>query len=108
MSDDNVREGTLAAFGQDVLPVLELADAKVIVSLDADLFGGGSPLAVKYARDFAAGRRLHDEKTQKEMNRLYVIESLHTITGASADHRLACRASEIAAIATRIGRGLGR
>ena len=90
VSDDNVREGTLAAFGQHVLPVLELADAKVIVSLDADLFGGGSPLAIKYARDFAAGRRLHDEKTQTEMNRLYVIESLHTITGASADHRLAC------------------
>ena len=74
-----------------MLPVLELADAKVIVSLDADLFGGGSPLAVKYARDFAAGRRLHDKNTQTEMNRLYVIESLHTITGASADHRLARR-----------------
>src|SRR5271166_5726735 len=86
VSDDNVREGTLVAFGQNVLPVLELADAKVIVSLDADLFGGGSPLAVKYARDFAAGRRLHNEKTQTEMNRLYVIESLHTITGSSADY----------------------
>ena len=82
-----------------MLPVLELADAKVIVSLDADLFGDGSPLAIKYARDFAAGRRLHDKNKQKEMNRLYVIESLHTITGASADHRLACRAGEIGAIA---------
>ncbi len=107
VSDDNVREGTCAAFGQHVLPVLELANAKVIVSLDADLFGGGSPLAIKYARDFAAGRRLHDKNTQKEMNRLYVIESLHTITGASADHRLACRASEIAAIATELAAALG-
>ena len=91
VSDDNVRQGTSAAFGQNVLPVLELADAKVIVSLDADLFGGGSPLAVKYARDFAAGRRLHDKNTQTEMNRLYVIESLHTITGAAADHRVGLR-----------------
>ncbi len=107
VSDDNVREGTFVAFGQNVLPVLELADAKVIVSLDADLFGGGSPLAIKYARDFAAGRRLHDEKTQKGMNRLYVIEPLHTITGASADRRLACRAGEIGAIATELAAALG-
>ncbi|MGO9111018.1 MAG: TAT-variant-translocated molybdopterin oxidoreductase, partial [Thermoguttaceae bacterium] len=107
VSDDNVREGTLAAFGQNVLPVLELADAKVIVSLDADLFGGGSPLAVKHARDFAAGRRLHDKNTQTEMNRLYVIESLHTITGASADHRLARGAGEIAGIAAELAAALG-
>jgi len=107
VSDDNVREGTLAAFGQNVLPVLELADAKVIVSLDADLFGGGSPLAIKYARDFTAGRRLHDEKTQTEMNRLYVIESLHTITGASADHRLARASGEIAAITSELAAALG-
>ena len=39
--------------------VLDLAQAKVIVAVDADLFGGGDPLAIKYARDFAAGRRLH-------------------------------------------------
>jgi molybdopterin-containing oxidoreductase family iron-sulfur binding subunit len=107
ISDDNVRVGTFAAFGQHVLPVLDLAKAKVIVSLDADLFGDGSPLAVKYARDFAAGRRLHDKTTQKEMNRLYVIESLHTITGASADYRLARRPSEIAAIAKELTAVLG-
>ena len=109
LSDDNVREGTFAAFGQHVLPVLELADAKVIVSLDANLFGDGSPLAIKNAREFAAGRRLHDEKKQKpeDMNRLYVIEPLHTITGASADHRLARRASEIADIATELAAALG-
>ncbi len=106
VSDDNVREGIAAAFGMPVLPVLELGNAKVIVSLDADLFGGGSPMAIKYARDFAAGRRLHDAKAQREMNRLYVIESLHTITGASADHRLACRASEIRAIANELAAAL--
>ncbi len=109
VSDDNVRDGTFAAFGQRMLPVLELGKAKVIVSLDADLFGSGLPLAVKYARDFAAGRRLHDKTKQKpeDMNRLYVIESLHTITGASADHRLACRPTEIAAIANELAAGVG-
>ena len=109
VSDDNVREGTFAAFGEHVLPVLELADAKVIVSLDADLFGGGSPLAVKYARDFAARRKLYDKNKQKpdDMNRLYVIESLHTITGASADHRLARGPGEIGAIARELAAVLG-
>ncbi len=107
VSDDNVREGTLAAFGQNVLPVLELTDAKVIVSLDADLFAAGPPLAIKYARDFAAGRKLYDKDKQKEMNRLYVIESLYTITGASADQRLACPPGEIAAIAAELANFLG-
>jgi MoCo/4Fe-4S cofactor protein with predicted Tat translocation signal len=107
VSDDSIREGTKAAIGQDVLPVVELNDAKVIVSLDADLFGDGSPLAIKHARDFAAGRRLHDAKSQKEMNRLYVIESLHTITGACADHRAACRAGEIEGIARELAAAIG-
>ncbi len=107
VSDDNIREGAKAASGQDVLPVLDLKDAKVIVSLDADLFGDGSPLAIKYARDFAAGRKLYDKDKQKEMNRLYVIESLHTITGACADHRAACRASEFEGVARSLAAELG-
>ncbi len=97
----------MAAFGQDVLPVVDLKDAKVIVSFDADLFGDGSPLAIKYARDFAAGRKLYDKDKQKEMNRLYVIESLHTITGACADHRAACRAGEIETVAGDLAAALG-
>jgi molybdopterin-containing oxidoreductase family iron-sulfur binding subunit len=77
------------------LDILDLTRAKVIVSLDADLFGGGDPMAIKYARDFAAGRRLHGAG-HGEMNRLYVIESVPTITGACADHRQAIRPSSIA------------
>jgi Fe-S-cluster-containing dehydrogenase component len=80
--------------------VLELENADVIVSLGADLFGGGDPLAIKYARDFASRRRLDDKKsantdTHTQMSRLYVIESLHTITGACADHRMAAHPIEI-------------
>lgn len=106
-SDDNVRDGTAVALGKAVTPLVDLKEARIIVSLDADLFGDGSPLAIKHARDFAAGRKLHDPKTQKEMNRLYVIESLHTITGACADHRAACRASDIEAIARELAAALG-
>ena len=55
-------------------PALE--KAKVIVSIDADLFHG-EPLAIKYNRDFVAGRKLRDSKKaeEAEMNRLYVIET---------------------------------
>ena len=107
-SDDNIREGTRLAFGQNVLPVFDLKDAKVIVSFDADLFGDGSPLAIKHARDFAAGRKLYDKEKQTEMNRLYVFESLHTITGASADRRFPYRPAEISYIVRRDGGPFGR
>jgi molybdopterin-containing oxidoreductase family iron-sulfur binding subunit len=105
-NDDNIREGTKTSLGQDVLPVFDLKDAKVIVSLDADLFGDGSPMAIKYARDFAAGRKLYDKDKAKEMNRLYVIESLHTITGACADHRIPCRASGIGDVTAMLASAL--
>jgi molybdopterin-containing oxidoreductase family iron-sulfur binding subunit len=41
------------------------------------------------------------------MNRLYVIEPVHSITGASADRRLAVRPGQIAAVAVRIAAALG-
>ena len=73
VSDDNVRHGTFAAFGQHGLPVWNWP-MPGHCQPRCDLFGCGSPLAIKYARDFAAGRRLHDKNKRKEMNRLYVIE----------------------------------
>ena len=53
--------------------ILELSRAEVIVALDADLFGGGDPLAVKYAHDFAAKRG-----RSKTTSRLYVVEPVFT------------------------------
>src|SRR5207244_4324970 len=56
--------------------------AEVIVSLGAD-FLGDSAAGLKYTRDFTNGRR-----PNSTMNRLYVVESTPTLTGAMADHRL--------------------
>jgi MoCo/4Fe-4S cofactor protein with predicted Tat translocation signal len=70
--------------------------ADVVLSLDADFLGCG-PGHVRYARDFSTRRRVTDNR--KDMNRLYVVESTPTPTGAKADHRLPLRASEIAAFA---------
>ena len=69
----------------------------IVVSIDADLFGT-HPAAVRYAHDFAKRR----EATDGTMNRLYVVESCFTITGAMADHRLALRDREIATFVTRL------
>jgi MoCo/4Fe-4S cofactor protein with predicted Tat translocation signal len=87
---DNVLEGAKLAFGQPVETRYDFSKADVIVSLDADFLYAGFPGNTKYIRDFAS-RRNPDGK----MNRLYMIESTPTTTGAKADHRLPVRAHEI-------------
>ena len=47
---------------------------------------GAGPGSVRYARDFANGRRVR--KAKAEMNRLYVAETAPSPTGSMADHRL--------------------
>ncbi|NMC19613.1 MAG: 4Fe-4S dicluster domain-containing protein, partial [Thermogutta sp.] len=68
-----------------------------ILSLDADFFGG-MPGAVRWTRDFAATR----DGTPDRMSRLYVVESGHSITGASADHRLPLSPRRLALFATAL------
>ncbi len=81
---DRLYEATNAAFGQALDPVYDFASADVIVSFDADFLAHG-PARVRYARDFAARR----DAEAGDMNRLFVVESQMSVTGAAADHRLA-------------------
>jgi MoCo/4Fe-4S cofactor protein with predicted Tat translocation signal len=90
LSRDNEREGTRLAFGQPFRVHLQLEQTDVIVSLDCD-FLGMHPAAVKYAGDFAARRTGEDGS----MNRLYVFESNHSLTGAMADQRHALRSADV-------------
>ncbi|MEO8072641.1 MAG: molybdopterin oxidoreductase, partial [Acidobacteriota bacterium] len=90
---DNEREGSILAFGEPLETIYKFDQADVILSLDADFFLE-SPGRVRYARDFSKKRRIRKgENTQ--MNRLYSVECVPTITGSMADHRLATKASEI-------------
>jgi len=89
---DNVYAGAQMAFGQPVETVYKLDAADVIVSLDADFLSAGFPGTTRYARDFAKRR----DPDSGKMNRLYVIESTPSATGAKADHRAAVRTSELA------------
>jgi molybdopterin-containing oxidoreductase family iron-sulfur binding subunit len=95
VNNDNARAGAVMAFGQPVNTIYDFSKADRILSLDAD-FLAAHPGTLKYARDFAARRRITEGK--KEMSRLYVIESTPTTTGASADHQWSVRPSELSQI----------
>jgi molybdopterin-containing oxidoreductase family iron-sulfur binding subunit len=96
---DNVREGTRRAFGAMLEPQHRLADAKVVVTLDADLFGRG-PARLHHIRDWSRARKI--EGPQSTPLRLYAIEATPTTVGAVADHRLPLRASDVEAFARRL------
>jgi MoCo/4Fe-4S cofactor protein with predicted Tat translocation signal len=96
---DNVLEGAKLAFGQPVETRYDFSKADVIVSLDADFLYAGFPGNTKYIRDFASRRN----PDSGNMNRLYVIESTPTTTGAKADHRWPCRSQEVLEVARMIG-----
>ncbi len=92
-----------AAFGRNVKPVYRLAQAKRIVSLDADFLHAEAG-ALRHAREFSQGRRVASK--DDPMNRLYVVESGFTLTGSMADHRLRLASSHLlaltAALANRV------
>jgi molybdopterin-containing oxidoreductase family iron-sulfur binding subunit len=105
---DNVYAGAQMAFGQPMETQYRLENADVILSLDADFLAAGFPGNVRYIRDFAK-RRDPEVNLQEElidrmgafhgMNRLYVVESTPSTTGAKADHRLPVRAGFVEFIA---------
>ena len=84
------------AFGQPVKPVFNFDKAKVILSLDCDFLGGEDD-AHNHIRKFAAGR-----KAEQGMSRLYAVESLFTLTGANADHRLRVQSVLVGQIALAV------
>jgi len=84
------------AFGPNarLLPRLDRAD--VILALDSDFLDCGQA-DLETVRAFTRRRRV--SSARDSMNRLYVVENRFTLTGAMADHRLRCPASQIPALA---------
>ena len=101
---DSVRHGAQLAFGTNVSTRYDFEKANVVVSLDADFLSVG-PGRLRYTRDFTAHRKVRGN--QHEMNRLYVVESTPSNTGAMADHRLPLRAVEIEAFALALAAEVG-
>ena len=103
LSDGRASEGSRLAFGRNVEPVWSLNHARIVVSVDADFVteGGGS---LRYAHDFASGRR---NPSADRINRLYALETTPTLTGAIADERIALSPNEIERAIWRIAGALG-
>ena len=100
--------GSQMAFGRGVQPFYHLEQADVIVSLDADFLVDG-PRRLWNARQFASRRRVtsDDGAASPAMNRLYVVETSTSVTGAAADHRLPLGPQELVAFAAALAGRLG-
>jgi MoCo/4Fe-4S cofactor protein with predicted Tat translocation signal len=99
---DNATAGARMAFGSAVKTIYKFDEAERILSLDSDFL---SSFNVRYTKDYAKARRYSEDK--KEINRLYMIETTMSITGAKADHRLAVKPSQMPEIAKAIAAALG-
>jgi molybdopterin-containing oxidoreductase family iron-sulfur binding subunit len=93
------RRAASQTFGKPVKPYYLFDKANVIVSLDCDFIGSEED-AHNHIRRFAQGR--HIEKPGDKLNRLYVVESLMTLTGFNSDHRLRIPCSAIAQFAAAL------
>ncbi len=101
---DGTREGAKLAFGSYVNTVYHPGKADVILSLDSDFLGSG-PGHIGYAKEFSRRRKLSGPSDT--MNRLYVVEPTPSVTGASADHHLPLRASDVELFARALAAKLG-
>jgi MoCo/4Fe-4S cofactor protein with predicted Tat translocation signal len=103
VNQDSSRAASKAAFGSYTDAQYKLEEADVILSLDADFLGGIAhpgflPLAAGYAER-------HRYEVGKTMNRLYVVETMPTVTGFKAEHRLGLKPSEITTFALALANG---
>ncbi|HRE82997.1 MAG TPA: TAT-variant-translocated molybdopterin oxidoreductase [Opitutaceae bacterium] len=92
-------EGARAVFGSNVKPLYRFDRAKRVISIDSD-FLHSEAHSLAYARDFAKGRKV--TKPTDPMSRLYAVESIMTLTGAMADHRLRLASSNMLAFAAAL------
>ncbi len=103
---DSAMTASKAAFGSYTDAQYKLENADVILSLDADFLGGiQHPGFLPMAAAYAERHRFDAEEPDKPMNRMYVVESMPTVTGFKAEHRLALKPSEIAGFAAGASRG---
>jgi molybdopterin-containing oxidoreductase family iron-sulfur binding subunit len=94
---DAAMTASKAAFGSYTDARYKLENADVILSLDADFLGGiAQPGFLPMAAAYAARHRYEGNRT---MNRLYVLETMPTVTGFKAEHRLALKPSDLERLA---------
>ncbi|MGH7784719.1 MAG: molybdopterin oxidoreductase, partial [Candidatus Binatia bacterium] len=102
VNTDNELAGAKLAFGTPAQAVYKFDKADRILSIDADLFSGFN---VRYIKDYSKKKAYSEEN--KDINRLYSVETTLSLTGAKADHRIAVKPSQIPEIAKAIAKALG-
>ncbi len=102
---DNARAGAVMAFGQPVNTTYRFDQAQRILSLDCDFLSPTFPGNLRYSREFIGRRRVNEKN--RDMNRLYVVETTPSNTGAMADHVFEVKPSEFDGIAKAIAAGVG-
>src|SRR5260370_39260101 len=90
VNHDNGRAGAQMAFGQTLRPQYKLEGADVVLSLDADFL---SPANNSGFLHYAPAFRQRPHTKPRHPNRLYVIESVLSVTCGEADHPLPIRAT---------------
>ncbi len=112
-NNDNARAGAVQALGQPVNTIYNFEKADRVLSLDCD-FLSAAPGMLKYVRDYTSRRHPAEGAKDRaalepkvEMNRLYVVESTPTTTGAKADHCWTVRPSELEGVAQAIAGKVG-
>ena len=99
-----MRAGSKLAFGKYIETRYDFAHADVVLSLDADFFIEG-PGRVRYLKDWSSRRKAREN--EKNLSRLYVVETALTLAGAAADHRLAITPATSSAIALAVAAEVG-
>lgn len=101
VSDDATMAGAVLAYGRPLTALPRIADAAVMLTLDADPLGAG-PLQIANANAFAKRRKAGTTP----FLRLYAVEPALTLTGANADHWLALHPELISRVAVEIAAAL--
>ncbi len=101
----DVAAGQLESYGSAVLPYYRFDKAEVVLSLGADFLGSSE----EYTADWSKTRKL-DSKNAR-MSKLFVAETMMSVTGANADERMPVRPDGVlkigAAIAAEVARKRG-
>ena len=103
---DSAMAASKAHFGSYTDAQYKLENADVILSLDADFLGGiHFPGFLPMSAAYAARHRYNPEDPNAVMNRMYAVETMGTVTGFKAEHRLALKPSEVVAFAQALASG---
>ena len=98
------RAAAMRAFGRQLDTRYDFTKAKVVLSLGADVFCEGSA-GVRYAHDFAEGRRVHSHPGS--MSRLYTVESVPVGVSSLADHRLQLPPAQVEGFVLALAQAVG-